>query len=96
MFGAQWNSLVSSQNKNNSQRGLDSYLEEIANDCNYSGIIPRTLHLLFQYREQHPESECKVSCSFFEIFNERIFDLLVVPLFGPGHLTFRPRKSRLL
>ncbi|KAG2370766.1 hypothetical protein C9374_014260 [Naegleria lovaniensis] len=45
------------------------------------GIIPRVVQqLLFQVSNRHyNESECKLSMSYLEIYNEKVHDLLVVP-----------------
>ena len=42
-----------------------------------AGIIPRVLHSLFRKLE-NDESECSVKCSFIELYNEELKDLLAV------------------
>ena len=46
------------------------------------GIIPRFVDDLFSLTEYLSESTFSVQCSFFEIYNESIYDLLNVPIFN--------------
>lgn len=40
------------------------------------GIVPRFTEDLFGLTEYLPNSQFSISCSFFEIYNETIYDLL--------------------
>lgn len=41
-----------------------------------AGIIPRSLHQLFEKLEMHNIQEYSVRVSFLELYNEELFDLL--------------------
>ena len=41
-----------------------------------AGIIPRSLHQLFEMLEAHNVQEYSVRVSFLELYNEELFDLL--------------------
>ena len=41
-----------------------------------AGIIPRSLHQLFEELESHNIQEYSVRVSFLELYNEELFDLL--------------------
>ncbi len=41
-----------------------------------AGIIPRSLHQLFEKLEVHNIQEYSVRVSFLELYNEELFDLL--------------------
>ena len=41
-----------------------------------AGIIPRSLHQLFEELESHDIQEYSVRVSFLELYNEELFDLL--------------------
>ena len=40
------------------------------------GLAPRSINQIFTEIASHIEYEYKVSCSYMEIYNDRIFDLL--------------------
>lgn len=40
------------------------------------GITPRTIHFIFQQIEELKEFKFKIFISYFQIYNEQIFDLL--------------------
>lgn len=40
------------------------------------GIIPRVLENIYNFIESNKDIECSVSCSYLEIYNEKIYDLL--------------------
>lgn len=40
------------------------------------GLIPRTLSVLFETLEKHPETEFTISVSYCEIYSDLMFDLL--------------------
>jgi Kinesin motor domain len=81
MFGSDWESLVYQAQINKTQMQT-TYINNIDMDQNYSGLIPRVIHSL--YKEMgNPEYSGKnfaVYCSFLQIYNEKIFDLLQVKI----------------
>ena len=40
------------------------------------GIIPRSFQQIFTHVHQHPEQQLLIRCSYLEIYNEEIHDLL--------------------
>ncbi|XP_073824696.1 kinesin family member nebbish isoform X1 [Musca autumnalis] len=65
--------------KSYSMMGVDTLLDPISNkmDNSEAGIIPRYCYDLFQYKEEHKEKfQVEIEISFFEIYNEKIHDLL--------------------
>lgn len=40
------------------------------------GILPRFVQDLFEFKQQGDYEHFEVKCSFFEIYNEQIYDLL--------------------
>lgn len=54
------------------------------------GILPRFVQELFSFKERAQYDQFEVKCSFFEIYNEQIYDLLQegeskLNLFQTGH-----------
>lgn len=48
--------------------------EEVETDYGQAGLIPRIVHQLF--RKTRGDNNISVFCSFLQIYNEKIFDLL--------------------
>ncbi|KAJ9123854.1 hypothetical protein QFC24_003631 [Naganishia onofrii] len=42
-----------------------------------AGIVPRVMHRLFSLLESTPNAEFSVKCSYIELYNEELRDLLV-------------------
>lgn len=40
------------------------------------GIIPRVLESIYNFIESNEDIDCTISCSYLEIYNEKIYDLL--------------------
>ncbi len=76
MFGSDWESLVY-QAQINRTKMQTTYINEIESDQTYSGLIPRTIYELFK-EINISEAKYAVYCSFLQIYNEKIFDLLQV------------------
>lgn len=68
----------------------DISLTPLGKPCAEAGIIPRVLHRLFSLLESVPNAEFSVKCSYVELYNEELRDLLAsefhqpVALGGPG------------
>lgn len=58
----------------------NTYIGDLDEDKNLSGLIPRTIHELFReiQKEENRAQNFAVYCSFLQIYNEKIFDLLTV------------------
>ena len=52
-------------------------------EADTSGIIPRSIHLIFDLLDMLPREKCRITVSHLEIYNEELFDLL------PGALSKR-------
>lgn len=66
MFGSEW------ENNLYSRRALAHSLD----DPSTHGVIPRSVIEMFQRVGSDPENKQTVLCSFLQIYNERVFDLL--------------------
>jgi len=79
MFGSDWETLVyqSQINKTNVQT---TYIDNIEQDNNYSGLIPRMIQEIFLEinKEEYKAKNFVIYCSFLQIYNEKIYDLLQV------------------
>lgn len=80
MFGPHWDDNAGYQNTIVNNRG---YVEgEYLNDSNKFGIIPRSIEHIFtslnnnQLSNKYGNNEFTVYCSFLQIYNEKLFDLL--------------------
>lgn len=78
MFGSDWESIF----MRTSQRKLKqrTYIDEMSSDNQHVGIIPRAILKIFE-ELKHPDNVKKqftVYCSFLQIYNEKIYDLLQV------------------
>ena len=55
---------------------MDIYDPSLLTQDPLAGIIPRSLHQLFEELESHNIQEYSVRVSFLELYNEELFDLL--------------------
>ncbi len=67
MFGSDWEYSM-----NVSLGHQSTFIDDLQTDLNHAGIIPRSIFSLFS---QLPKGYF-VYCSFLQIYNEKIFDLL--------------------
>lgn len=67
MFGSDWETQL---NLNLNQQA--TYCEDLKTDISFSGIIPRVIFGLFN----NIPPNYFIYCSFLQIYNEKIFDLL--------------------
>ena len=81
MFGSDSQNLFHNvqNNKYDSSHQI-TYINDIESDNTYAGVIPRAIFSLFHLMSQQPFKERKFAlyCSFLQIYNEKIFDLLLV------------------
>ncbi|KRX08667.1 P-loop containing nucleoside triphosphate hydrolase [Pseudocohnilembus persalinus] len=89
MFGADWEQVFQSylhQNQQKEQKSNKNFikqqmtlLENTSEDENFTGIMPRSIALLFDELnniQKIGSQTYNVYCSFFQIYNEKIYDLL--------------------
>ena len=82
MFGNDWNNIVRRDATGYSSTGEErkqeqiTFLRSIEQDENYAGVIPRSIHLLFDQLVVKRRKFIKVYCSFLQIYNEHMTDLL--------------------
>lgn len=75
MFGRDYENNFLEGGKKGSKQNTP--LTDINNDDNYAGLIPRSAHWLFEcLKNRH--TEFNVFCSFLQIYNEKVYDLLQV------------------
>ena len=67
------------------QRFQNTYIQNINKDQDLVGIIPRAIHKLFLHttQTQFQKQKFNIYCSFLQIYNERIYDLLTVRNYRP-------------
>lgn len=75
MFGSDWETMIS---KNLNSKRQNTFFEDLSADQNFAGLIPRTIFKLFDQIKAHEQTEPKfrIYCSFLQIYNEKIYDLL--------------------
>lgn len=78
MFGSDWESIFTKSGYRKSKQR--TYIDDISNENQYIGIIPRAILKVFEDLKQPENAKKKFSvyCSFLQIYNEKIFDLLQV------------------
>ena len=74
MFGSDWSNII--RRGGGERQEQATFLRSIEQDENYAGIIPRTIHLLFGELITRRRKFIKVYCSFLQIYNEQMADLL--------------------
>ena len=80
MFGSDWSNIIkkaiidSSPSSNNSKQA--TFLRSIEQDENHAGLIPRTIHHIFNSVITKRRKFIKVFCSFLQLYNENMMDLL--------------------
>lgn len=77
MFGKDWENSFQEMRRLSKKSKQSTPLTDVDSDDHYAGLIPRTAHHLFSYLSQVP-GKFNVFCSFIQIYNEKIFDLLQV------------------
>ena len=81
MFGSDSQNLFkNTQNNKHGGQHQMTYINNIESDNTFAGVIPRAIYSLFQLTSQEPFKNRKFAlyCSFLQIYNEKIFDLLLV------------------
>ncbi len=61
----------------------DLSLTPLGKPTSEAGIIPRVLHRLFALLDSTPNSEYSVKCSYVELYNEELRDLLTSDFHNP-------------
>jgi hypothetical protein len=98
MFGSDWEHTISKGLKAQHQ---NTFFEDLISDENYAGLIPRTIYALFEEIKSFTQQEShgfNIYCSFLQIYNEKIYDLLQVNVLSfrtfqnPKHLIFMNRR----
>lgn len=74
MFGSDWQNFI---DKNLANKKQMTYFSEIEEDKNFVGIIPRSINAVFKEYERLKDG-FQLFCSFLQIYNEKIYDLLQV------------------
>jgi hypothetical protein len=78
MFGSDWENAISKHSK---QQHQNTFFEDLLSDENYAGLIPRTIFGLFEEIKAYTSEKghnFNIYCSFLQIYNEKIYDLLQV------------------
>lgn len=79
MFGSDWENVMF--RNQGSRKSQNTFINgDLVADTNFSGLIPRTIFSLFKeiQKEENKSQSFVVYCSFLQIYNEKIFDLLTV------------------
>lgn len=79
MFGSDWENVVF-QGQGAIPNIQKTYIGDLDEDRNFCGLIPRTVYHLFKevQKESNQAQKFVIYCSFLQIYNEKIFDLLSV------------------
>ena len=79
MFGSDWEGVLFNKRSGNINI-QNTFVGNIDHDQNLSGLIPRSIYELFKEvgQERNKSKEFAVYCSFLQVYNEKIFDLLTV------------------
>lgn len=78
MFGADWDSLIN-KNANNVKGSTqqNTFFQDFEKDLHYAGVIPRIVNEVFNLlKTQGNEDNFNIFCTFMQIYNEKIYDLL--------------------
>lgn len=73
MFGSDWSNIVRRGAERQEQA---TFFRSIEQDENYAGLIPRSIYLLFNRLIAKRKKHIKVYCSFLQLYNEQMADLL--------------------
>jgi hypothetical protein len=73
MFGSDWDTLV--QQEKPTAKKQTTFFGSIESDENFAGLIPRSIHYLFS-RLYSNRKNVSIYCSFLQLYNERLIDLL--------------------
>eukprot|EP00698_Gefionella_okellyi_P002361 TRINITY_DN1219_c0_g1_i1.p1 TRINITY_DN1219_c0_g1~~TRINITY_DN1219_c0_g1_i1.p1 ORF type:complete len:953 (+),score=263.25 TRINITY_DN1219_c0_g1_i1:164-3022(+) len=57
------------------ESATDAEVQAVVN-AELRGIIPRAVQQIFDHLQHSPDGHCQVFCSYMEIYNEKIYDLL--------------------
>lgn len=75
MFGSDWNNIIKEGGEGG--RTLQStFIRSIEQDENHAGLIPRCIYLLFDRLIAKRRRHIKIYCSFLQLYNEQLSDLL--------------------
>lgn len=80
MFGSDWENVMF-RNQGGPRKIQNTFINgDLVADTNFSGLIPRTIFSLFKeiQKDENKSQSFVVYCSFLQIYNEKIFDLLTV------------------
>lgn len=79
MFGSDWENVLF-KNNGNVANIQNTFIGDLDFDGNHTGLIPRSIHRLFNeiQNEENKSQNFVVYCSFLQIYNEKVFDLLSV------------------
>ena len=72
MFGNDWDNMIRTDSSKLKQK---TFYRDIVEDVNFAGIIPRCIDHLFN-RLLNNKKNVTVYCSFLQLYNEKIIDLL--------------------
>lgn len=80
MFGADWDTIINKNLallKGESSTQQKTFFQEPEKDLLYAGLIPRIVCEVFNLlKNQGIEDNFNIFCTFMQIYNEKIFDLL--------------------
>lgn len=73
MFGSDWDNILQTGSEAKSKQS--TFLRSLEQDENHAGIIPRTIHHIFDVIIKKRRKHIKVYCSFLQLYNENMMDL---------------------
>jgi hypothetical protein len=73
MFGNDWENIM----ERNQGKKQITFVNDLEGDENFAGVIPRAVHDVFKQKDAKA-IRFNVYCSFLQIYNEKIYDLLQV------------------
>ncbi len=76
MFGSDWDNIIKKNSIQNKIAPQQTFLRSIEQDQNHSGLIPRTINYVFNSLITKRRKYIKVYCSFLQLYNENMLDLL--------------------
>lgn len=76
MFGADWDILLTKRPQIPSKE-QHTFFQDIETDFHFAGVIPRAITEIFSImKNKDYENKFNIFCTFSQIYNEKIFDLL--------------------